>query len=60
MRGVEHGSASSGGPQHRPALAALGEHVWADNRGQRFTASLNAILDGLQAGRCAGSIELLI
>jgi TolB-like protein len=56
MRGVEHGSASSGGAQHRPTLAALGEHVWAE----RFTASLNAIFDGLQAARCAGSIELLI
>jgi hypothetical protein len=44
MRGVEHRSASSG--RHRPALAALGEHVWADDRGERFTASLNAILEG--------------
>jgi AcrR family transcriptional regulator len=32
-----------------PALAALGEHVWADNRDERFTASLDTLLSGLQA-----------
>jgi AcrR family transcriptional regulator len=32
-----------------PALAALGEHVWADNRNERFTASLDTLLRGLQA-----------
>jgi AcrR family transcriptional regulator len=32
-----------------PALAALGEHIWASNRDQRFTASLDIMLDGLQA-----------
>jgi AcrR family transcriptional regulator len=31
-----------------PALAVLGEHVWAGNRDQRFTAGLNTILAGLQ------------
>jgi len=45
--------------RHRPALAALGEYVWADNRGERFTTSLNAILHGLQAARRIGSVELL-
>lgn len=32
-----------------PALAALGEHVWADNRDERFTAGLDTLLDGLAA-----------
>src|SRR5207237_4288349 len=31
-----------------PALVALGEHVWADNRDERFTASLDTLLSGLQ------------
>ena len=31
-----------------PTLAALGEHVWLDNRAQRFTAGINALIDGLQ------------
>jgi len=34
-----------------PALAALGEHVWADNRDQRFTASLDTLVRGLDAAR---------
>ena len=43
-----------------PALAALGQHVWAGNRDQRFTAGLDTLLAGLQAasarprGRPAG------
>jgi AcrR family transcriptional regulator len=32
-----------------PCLAALGEHVWADNRDQRFTASLDMLLAGIGA-----------
>jgi AcrR family transcriptional regulator len=32
-----------------PALAALGEHVWTGNRDERFTASLDTLLRGLQA-----------
>src|SRR5258706_415034 len=32
-----------------PALAVLGEHVWAGNRDQRFTAGLDTLLAGLQA-----------
>lgn len=32
-----------------PALAALGEHIWADNRDERFTASLDTLVGGLQA-----------
>ena len=32
-----------------PVLAALGEHVWADNRDERFSAGLDFILAGLRA-----------
>ncbi len=38
-------------PGQFPALAALGQHVWAGNRDQRFTAGLDTILTGLQAAR---------
>ena len=31
-----------------PTLAALGEHIWLDNRDQRFTAGINALIDGLE------------
>jgi len=31
-----------------PAVAALGEHVWADNRDERFTAGLDTLVRGLQ------------
>jgi Tetracyclin repressor-like, C-terminal domain len=31
-----------------PTLAALGEHVWLDNRDQRFAAGINALVDGLE------------
>ena len=34
-----------------PALAAFGEQVWADDRDQRFTASLDTLISGLQAAR---------
>jgi AcrR family transcriptional regulator len=34
-----------------PTLIALGEHVWVDNRGERFTAGLDTLIDGLQAER---------
>jgi AcrR family transcriptional regulator len=33
-----------------PVLAVLGEHVWANNRDERFTAGLDTLLAGLQAG----------
>jgi AcrR family transcriptional regulator len=32
-----------------PALTVLGQHVWASNRDQRFTAGLDTLLAGLQA-----------
>jgi TetR/AcrR family tetracycline transcriptional repressor len=31
-----------------PALVALGEHVWVDNRDERFTAGLDVLVAGLQ------------
>jgi len=34
-----------------PALAALGEHIWAGNRDQRFTASLDTLLGGIETAR---------
>jgi hypothetical protein len=36
-----------------PALVALGEHVWVDNRDERFTAGLDALVHGLQRTRHA-------
>jgi AcrR family transcriptional regulator len=34
-----------------PALVALGEHVWVDNRDERFTTGLDTLVDGLEAAR---------
>ena len=34
-----------------PVLAALGEHVWAGDRDERFTASLGILISGIQAAR---------
>jgi AcrR family transcriptional regulator len=36
-----------------PTLVALGEHVWVDNRDERFTAGLDILIDGLQRARHA-------
>jgi AcrR family transcriptional regulator len=38
-------------PDRFPALVALGEHAWLDNRDERFTAGLDALLDGLEQAR---------
>jgi len=38
-------------PDRFPALVALGEHVWVDNRDQRFTAGLEVLVDGLEHAR---------
>ena len=38
-------------PDRFPALVALGEHVWLDNRDQRFTAGLDVLGDGLEHAR---------
>src|ERR1022692_3166773 len=34
-----------------PVLAALGEYVWADDRDEQFTASLDTLINGLQAAQ---------
>jgi AcrR family transcriptional regulator len=36
-----------------PTLVSLGEHVWLDNRDERFTAGLDALLEGLKEARRA-------
>ena len=33
---------------HFPTLIALGEHVWLDNRDERFAAGINVLVDGLE------------
>ena len=38
-------------PDRFPALVALGEHVWLDNRDERFTAGLDVLVDGLEHPR---------
>jgi AcrR family transcriptional regulator len=38
-------------PDRFPALVALGEHVWVDNRDERFTAGLQVLDDGLEHAR---------
>ena len=40
-------------PDRFPALVALGEHVWVDNRDERFTAGLEVLVDGLEHARNA-------
>jgi AcrR family transcriptional regulator len=40
-------------PDRFPALVALGEHVWLDNRDQRFTAGLELLVGGLEHARNA-------
>jgi TetR/AcrR family tetracycline transcriptional repressor len=34
-------------PDRFPALVALGEHIWVDNREDRFAAGLDVLMDGL-------------
>ena len=36
-------------PSRFPVLTALGEHAWANDRDERFTASLHTIINGLQS-----------
>jgi AcrR family transcriptional regulator len=38
-------------PDRFPALVALGEHVWVDNRDKRFTAGLQVLVSGLEHAR---------
>jgi AcrR family transcriptional regulator len=44
-------------PERFPALVALGEHVWVDNRDQRFTAGLQVLVDGLAHARTSPSAQ---
>jgi hypothetical protein len=47
-------------PRERfPALVALGEHVWVDNRDERFTAGLQVLVDGLAHARTSPSAQRL-
>jgi AcrR family transcriptional regulator len=34
-----------------PTLVAVGEHVWVDNRDERFTTGLATLIDGLETAR---------
>jgi AcrR family transcriptional regulator len=38
-------------PDRFPALVALGEHVWVDNRDERFTTGLDVLVSGLESTR---------
>jgi AcrR family transcriptional regulator len=38
-------------PDRFPALVALGEHVWVDNRDERFAAGLQVLVIGLEHAR---------
>jgi AcrR family transcriptional regulator len=40
-----------------PTLATLGEHVWVDNRDQRFTAGLDILVAGLQHAWSSATAE---
>lgn len=44
-------------PDRFPALVALGEHVWVDNRDERFTAGLDVLVAGLEHSRIAPTTE---
>jgi AcrR family transcriptional regulator len=50
-RGQLHEFFRSLPPERFPALVALGEHVWLDNREERFTAGLEVLVDGLEQAR---------
>ena len=38
-------------PDRFPALVTLGQHIWVDNRDERFTAGLDVLADGLEHAR---------
>jgi AcrR family transcriptional regulator len=40
-----------------PALVALGEHVWVDNRDERFSAGLDVLVSGLEQTRSSPLAE---
>jgi len=50
-RGQLHEFFRSLPPERFPTLVALGEHVWVDNRDERFTAGLDVLVAGLEHAR---------
>jgi hypothetical protein len=44
-------------PDQFPALVALGEHVWVDNRDERFTAGLDVLVSGLEQTQSSATAE---
>jgi AcrR family transcriptional regulator len=44
-------------PDRFPALVAVGEHVWIDNRDERFTAGLDVLMAGLEHARNSPTAE---
>src|SRR4029453_14463745 len=44
-------------PDRFPTLVALGEHVWVDNRDERFTAGLDMLMVGLEHARNSPTAE---
>jgi AcrR family transcriptional regulator len=44
-------------PDRFPALVAVGEHVWVDNRDERFTAGLDVLIAGLEQARNSPTAE---
>jgi hypothetical protein len=44
-------------PDRFPALVAVGEHVWVDNRDERFTAGLDVLIAGLEHARNSPTTE---
>ena len=44
-------------PDRFPALVALGEHIWIDNRDERFTAGLDVLMAGLEHTRIFPTAE---
>jgi TetR/AcrR family tetracycline transcriptional repressor len=53
-RGELHAFLRSLPPDRFPVLSALGEHIWAGDRDEQFSASLHTITVGLQAGLVPG------
>jgi AcrR family transcriptional regulator len=44
-------------PDRFPALVALGDHVWVDNRDERFSAGLDVLVSGLEHERYSPTAE---
>jgi AcrR family transcriptional regulator len=44
-------------PDRFPVLVAVGEHVWVDNRDERFTAGLDVLIAGLEHARNSPTAE---